>query len=345
MGYGDLSPKQYGDLSSADYEKEALSDRVPHGEKPLMIMLDNKGAIAISKNPVLHKRSKHIHINFHIVRQEVNRGHVRMEYIDTKENLADLLTKCTTRQVHYYLSGALLHSRIGGRIFDFKGKAEVASRTSRDEKDKLYLSQPRGLLDEDMLLVGRPRGAEAASAERRRREKFQELSGLLQGAEWRKCCAEIFKMARRLARRHGAVAAGEWASVGMYKQLIMDAIVDSGASYTYVTDDVELEHPRAGEGCVSVANGRLEKVIEIGDLGPIHNTRKVSSFTRTLVSVRDLVDLCGAVRFDKEGVHVVSNNVSSKVGTALPSRLYSFDLKNLCRHVHGSRSRTIASAA
>ena len=64
LGYGDLQPTQYSKLCGKDYEKERMLERCSHLEIPVMMCGDNKGCIAISKNPVLHKRSKHIHIAY-----------------------------------------------------------------------------------------------------------------------------------------------------------------------------------------------------------------------------------------------------------------------------------------
>jgi hypothetical protein len=57
------------------------------------IRMDNMAAIALAKNPILHDRSKHIHVKFHYTRECVERGNIELEHIITKEELADTLTK------------------------------------------------------------------------------------------------------------------------------------------------------------------------------------------------------------------------------------------------------------
>ena len=124
---------------------------------------------------------------------------------------------------------------------------------------------------------------------------------------------------------------------------LRDAIVDSGASHTYVSKLVELWNSRQGKGCVWVANGRREEVSQIGDLGPLIGVRKVDSFTRTLVSVRDLVDQFGSVVFDSKGVHLrtcetdattgaAGSCVDTQIGRPTIQRLYSFDVEALIKH-------------
>ncbi|POM66260.1 Integrase catalytic core protein [Phytophthora palmivora] len=57
---------------------------------------DNQGSIALAKNPEFHKRTKHIDIRYHFVREKVEDGQVVLEYCSTKDMLADLMTKPIT---------------------------------------------------------------------------------------------------------------------------------------------------------------------------------------------------------------------------------------------------------
>ena len=54
---------------------------------------DNQACIAQSKNPVNHKRCKHILIKYHYLRQLTSNNIVRLEYVATKSQIADALTK------------------------------------------------------------------------------------------------------------------------------------------------------------------------------------------------------------------------------------------------------------
>ena len=54
---------------------------------------DNQGSIALAKNPQYHKRTKHIDIRYHFVREKVEDGQVILEYISTLDMLADIMTK------------------------------------------------------------------------------------------------------------------------------------------------------------------------------------------------------------------------------------------------------------
>jgi hypothetical protein len=60
-------------------------------------MVDNKPAIALTKNPVLHDRIKHIDIKFHFLRDCVDGGQIVIEFVETGRQLADILTKSLGR--------------------------------------------------------------------------------------------------------------------------------------------------------------------------------------------------------------------------------------------------------
>ena len=60
---------------------------------------DNIGAKYLSANPVFHARTKHIEVDYHFVRERVARKLLDIEYISTKEQVADGFTKpLTVRQ-------------------------------------------------------------------------------------------------------------------------------------------------------------------------------------------------------------------------------------------------------
>ena len=60
---------------------------------PTTIREDNQGAIAIAKNPIGHKRTKHIDIKHHFIREAVHDETIALEYCQTNQMVADILTK------------------------------------------------------------------------------------------------------------------------------------------------------------------------------------------------------------------------------------------------------------
>ena len=65
--------------------------------KPTHIFCDNQSSIKLSYNPVFHERSKHFEIDYHFTRQKVENNTIKVEYISTQEQPADLLTKSLGR--------------------------------------------------------------------------------------------------------------------------------------------------------------------------------------------------------------------------------------------------------
>eukprot|EP00253_Pinus_taeda_P028597 PITA_28597 len=70
---------------------------------PISILCDNKSAISISKNHVMHSKTKHIPIKYHFLRKQVLEQKVKLEYVPSKEQVADILTKPLPRETFEYL--------------------------------------------------------------------------------------------------------------------------------------------------------------------------------------------------------------------------------------------------
>ena len=65
--------------------------------KRVMIRVDNRSAIALTKNHVFHGRSKHIHRRFHFIRECVENEQVEVDHVPGSEQRADILTKSLGR--------------------------------------------------------------------------------------------------------------------------------------------------------------------------------------------------------------------------------------------------------
>lgn len=61
--------------------------------RPIPIYEDNNGCISIANNPTSHKRSKHIDIKYHFSREQVENNIIKLIYVSTGNQLADILTK------------------------------------------------------------------------------------------------------------------------------------------------------------------------------------------------------------------------------------------------------------
>ncbi|GJU45666.1 hypothetical protein Tco_1202932 [Tanacetum coccineum] len=81
-----------GCYASILWMKSQLSDYDIH-YKMVPIFCDNTSAIAISNNPVLHSRTKHIDIRYHFIRDHILKGDIELHFIPTEYQLADIFTK------------------------------------------------------------------------------------------------------------------------------------------------------------------------------------------------------------------------------------------------------------
>ena len=61
----------------------------------------------MSENPMFHDKSKHIEIKYHYIRDMVERGEVKLQYVATDKQIADVLTKPLARVKFEYFKEKL----------------------------------------------------------------------------------------------------------------------------------------------------------------------------------------------------------------------------------------------
>ena len=95
-------------VAAADAANEAVWMRkfviklgvVPNAQDPLTLFCDNTGAIANMKEPRSHSTAKHILRRFHVIRQYIKEGEVKICKIHTDLNVADPMTKPLPKDKH-----------------------------------------------------------------------------------------------------------------------------------------------------------------------------------------------------------------------------------------------------
>lgn len=60
---------------------------------PIDIFIDNQSAIKMAENDVEHDRTKHIDIKYHFMKDEIKAGKIKLSWISTDKQLADVFTK------------------------------------------------------------------------------------------------------------------------------------------------------------------------------------------------------------------------------------------------------------
>lgn len=100
-------------LSSTEAEYIALTSTMKEGvwlakldaelrqkESIVEIYEDNQSTIALASNHIHNDRSKHIDVRYHYIRDMVEKGKVKIHYIQTKQQTADVLTKGLSPPLH-----------------------------------------------------------------------------------------------------------------------------------------------------------------------------------------------------------------------------------------------------
>ena len=78
---------------------EAIWFRIPLqdvGEEQIdatTIRCDNQNSIKLANNPVFHKNTKHIDVQFYFVREKVQSKEIHLVYCNTFDNVANIFTK------------------------------------------------------------------------------------------------------------------------------------------------------------------------------------------------------------------------------------------------------------
>jgi hypothetical protein len=95
-------------IASSEAAKEAVWVRnfvyelgvVPSVSSPIDLYCDNSGAISQVKIPRAHKRAKHILWRYHLIREIIGQGDVKVCKVHTDHNIVDPLTKPLPQPKH-----------------------------------------------------------------------------------------------------------------------------------------------------------------------------------------------------------------------------------------------------
>ena len=73
--------------------KNMLKELYLGDDKPVTIHEDNQACIHMAQNPIVSGRNKHMSTKMHYLRERIQEGDIKLKYIPTKQQLADILTK------------------------------------------------------------------------------------------------------------------------------------------------------------------------------------------------------------------------------------------------------------
>jgi hypothetical protein len=83
--------------TKAIWLRKLISDLFDQIPESTIIYCDNRSCIRLLEQHVFHERSKHIEIKCYFIRDKVQEGEVKLEYIPTDEQTIDILTKPLSR--------------------------------------------------------------------------------------------------------------------------------------------------------------------------------------------------------------------------------------------------------
>lgn len=72
---------------------ERLLEEIVHDHPIPALLMDNQGAIRLVENQVLHRRTKHIDVRYHFIREKFNEGLFELTSVSSKDQAADIMTK------------------------------------------------------------------------------------------------------------------------------------------------------------------------------------------------------------------------------------------------------------
>lgn len=78
--------------------QQLFMDLVPSCSSKPVLYMDNQSAIRLVKNPEFHKRTKHIDVKFHFIREKFQNGSFELEYASSDEQVADIFTKALSKE-------------------------------------------------------------------------------------------------------------------------------------------------------------------------------------------------------------------------------------------------------
>lgn len=76
----------------------------------------------MSRNPVFHGRSKHIHSRYHFIKECIEKGQVSVAHVSGDKQKADILTKSLGRKKFVEMRGLIGVQDLAKKDFKLKGE-------------------------------------------------------------------------------------------------------------------------------------------------------------------------------------------------------------------------------
>ena len=80
-------------------------------QKPVVVQVDNNGAIFLTNNCSTSDRTKHVDVRRHFTREFVQSGAIKVVFVRSEDNDSDMMTKNVAGNLYDKHSGKVLCSR------------------------------------------------------------------------------------------------------------------------------------------------------------------------------------------------------------------------------------------
>jgi hypothetical protein len=97
-------------VSEIRWLKELIHEMFGIDIANINIYTDSTAAISIASSIRYHARTKHMSIKLNSIREWITNGLVKMNYIESHNNIADLLTKALSKEQHTLLTLQILNA-------------------------------------------------------------------------------------------------------------------------------------------------------------------------------------------------------------------------------------------
>ena len=116
---------------------------------PTLLCMNNAAAELLVTNPIQHERSKHFHMEFHFIREQLEAGETTVQHVGTRDQLADVFTKSLPLQNFDFLkqrlgmsSGMRVIVATSGSVRIQRRHAHACARAQEDILPLSYNSSP-----------------------------------------------------------------------------------------------------------------------------------------------------------------------------------------------------------
>ena len=81
--------------------KHVLQELGVDYESPMSLYCDNKVVIEIAHNPVQHDRTKHVEVNWHFIKENLDRKIIQFPFVRSEDQQTDIFTKAVSEKAFY----------------------------------------------------------------------------------------------------------------------------------------------------------------------------------------------------------------------------------------------------